>query len=62
MKRPVAHRRVEPIDPDSPGGKAAAEAMSQVLAEIQVAIWRREALAAQQTEQPTPAEPLRRSA
>ncbi|MFE7868808.1 hypothetical protein [Micromonospora sp. HUAS LYJ1] len=35
--------KVAPIDPDSPGGRAAAEALSEVLAEIQVAIWRREA-------------------
>lgn len=33
--------RVTPLDPDSPAGRAAAEALSQVLAEIQVAIWRR---------------------
>lgn len=43
MTPPAAGRRVKAIDPDSPGGKAAAEALSQVLAEIQVAIWRRQA-------------------
>jgi hypothetical protein len=39
--------KVEPLDPDSPAGHAAAEALSQVLAEIQVAIWRRRAAAKQ---------------
>lgn len=48
--RPAGPRvpKVAPIDPDSPGGIAAAEALSQVLAEIQVAIWRRKAAAQQQ--------------
>ncbi|MEU5721563.1 hypothetical protein ABZ783_07050 [Micromonospora sp. NPDC047738] len=36
-------KHIEPLDPDSPAGRAAAEAISQGLAEIQVAIWRREA-------------------
>ena len=39
--------KVSPIDPDSPGGRAAAESLSQALAEIQVAIWRRKAAAEQ---------------
>ncbi|MDG4798949.1 hypothetical protein [Micromonospora sp. WMMD980] len=37
--------KVAPIDPDSPAGRAATEALSQALAEIQVAIWRRKAAA-----------------
>ncbi|WP_320069639.1 hypothetical protein [Micromonospora sp. RTGN7] len=41
--------RITPLDPDSEAGRQAAEAMSQVLAEIQVAIWRRKAAARQQT-------------
>ena len=40
---PGGPRKVTPLDPDSPAGRAAAEALSQALAEIQVAIWRREA-------------------
>lgn len=39
-------RVIVPLDPDSPEGRAAAEALSQVLAEIQLAIWRRERAAA----------------
>lgn len=34
---------VTPIDPESPGGRAAADALSQVLAEILVAKWHRRA-------------------
>jgi hypothetical protein len=34
---------VPPLDPDSDAGRQAAEALSQVLAEIQVAVWQREA-------------------
>lgn len=34
---------VLPLDPASPAGIAAAEALSQALAEIQVAVWRRTA-------------------
>lgn len=42
-----AHRasepvRVTPLDPDSPAGRAAGESLSQALAEILVAIERRE--------------------
>ncbi|MGC5033036.1 hypothetical protein [Micromonospora sp. DT229] len=37
--------QVQPIDPDSDAGRAAAAEMSQTLAEIQVAIWRRKAAA-----------------
>lgn len=44
---------VQPLDPDSPAGVAAAEAISQALAEIQVAIWRRTATGpAETTERP----------
>lgn len=39
---------ITPIDPNSAGGRAAAEALSQVLAEIQVAVWQRRAARAQQ--------------
>ena len=34
---------IVPLDPNTDAGRAAAEAISQALAEIQVAIWRREA-------------------
>jgi hypothetical protein len=34
--------RVAPLDPDSPAGRAASESLSQALAEILVAIQRRE--------------------
>ena len=34
---------VEPLDPNSAEGRAAADALSQALAEIQVAVWRRRA-------------------
>lgn len=37
-------RAIEPIDPNSPGGRAAAEALSQVLAEITVAVRQRRAV------------------
>lgn len=37
--------RITPLDPDSPGGRAASESLSQALAEILVAIRRREAQA-----------------
>jgi hypothetical protein len=40
--------QITPLDPDSEAGRQAAEALSQVLAEIQVAIWRRKAAADQQ--------------
>jgi hypothetical protein len=33
---------IKPLDPASPAGKAAAAHLTDVLAEIQVAIWRRE--------------------
>lgn len=48
--RPAGPRvpQITPLDPDSDAGRAAAESMSQVLAEIQVAIWRRRAAAQQQ--------------
>jgi len=39
-------RRVTPLDPTSAAGIAAAEALNEVLAEIQVAIWRRRAATA----------------
>ncbi|SCL12832.1 hypothetical protein [Micromonospora inyonensis] len=42
-----AHPLVTPLDPASPEGQAAAEALSAVLADIQVAIWRRKAAAQQ---------------
>lgn len=42
---PTGPKKVVPLEPDSPAGRAAAEALSQALAEIQVAIWRREAAA-----------------
>lgn len=38
---PRTGKAITPIDPNSPGGRAAAEALSEVLAEILVAIWRR---------------------
>lgn len=38
-KRPT----VQPLDPDTPAGRAAADAISQALAEIQVAVWQRAA-------------------
>ncbi|MFG3418712.1 hypothetical protein [Micromonospora sp. NPDC048063] len=44
----TSRQPIKPIDPASEGGKAAAEALSQVLAEIQVAVWQRRA-ARQQT-------------
>lgn len=49
-KVPSAHTHplVTPLDPDSPAGREAAERLSQVLAEIQLAIWRRRAAAQQQ--------------
>ncbi|MGW9196098.1 hypothetical protein [Micromonospora chersina] len=34
---------VQPLDPNTPEGRAAAAAISAGLAEIQLAIWRREA-------------------
>lgn len=37
--------KVQPIDPDSPGGRAAAESFTQALAEILVAVWQRRAAA-----------------
>lgn len=48
---------IGPLDPDSPAGQAATEALSQVLADIQVAIWQREAAAraAEQATQPADA-------
>ncbi|MBQ0900479.1 hypothetical protein [Micromonospora sp. U21] len=39
----MSAKKIDPIDPDSPGGRAAAEALSQALAEITVAVWRRRA-------------------
>ncbi|MFI7203308.1 helix-turn-helix domain-containing protein [Micromonospora aurantiaca (nom. illeg.)] len=38
-------RNVQPIDPDSPAGRAAAEALSQALAEIIVDVWQRRSIA-----------------
>lgn len=38
--------RVTPIDPDTPAGRAAADALSQALAEIRFAIWQRTRAAA----------------
>lgn len=43
--RPAGPRQVVPLDPDSPAGRAAAESLSQALAEIQVAIWQRRRVA-----------------
>ncbi|RGC68394.1 hypothetical protein C5N14_13770 [Micromonospora sp. MW-13] len=37
------HPQVEPLDPDSPEGRQIADDLSQVLAEIELAIERREA-------------------
>ncbi|MEW2383344.1 hypothetical protein AB0873_14815 [Micromonospora sp. NPDC047707] len=37
------HPKVKPLDPDSPAGRAAAEALSQALAEIYVAVAQRRA-------------------
>lgn len=47
MIRPVTGQRkkIVPLDPDSPAGKAAAEALSQALAEILVAVEQRRAAA-----------------
>lgn len=40
--RPSGPRKpVQPLDPESPAGIAAAEEITQTLAEIQVAIWAR---------------------
>lgn len=50
--RPV---RVTPLDPDSPAGRAAAESLSQALAEILVAIQRRERASQPPTRQGTAA-------
>ncbi len=38
---PPGPKQVTPLDPNSPAGLAAAESLSQALAEIQVAIWQR---------------------
>lgn len=46
----MSARAVQPLDPDTPAGRAAAEALSQTLADILVAIRRREQAAARQTE------------
>lgn len=35
-------KTITPLDPDSPAGRRLAEELSQVLAEIQVAIWQRQ--------------------
>ncbi|MEV1331509.1 hypothetical protein AB0J20_18250 [Micromonospora costi] len=40
-KGETPRKEITPLDPDSPAGKAAAEALSQALAEIYVAIDRR---------------------
>ena len=40
---PGPRRPIEPLDPNTDAGRAAAEAISQALAEIQVAVWRRKA-------------------
>ena len=42
---PLMPRHIDPIDPDSPAGRAAAEALGQALAEIYVRIWQRRAAA-----------------
>lgn len=34
--------RITPLNPESPAGREAAEAIEQTLAEIQVAVWRRQ--------------------
>jgi hypothetical protein len=41
------HPRVKPLDPDSPEGQAATEALSAVLGDIYLAILRRRAAAQQ---------------
>lgn len=38
---PGGPKQIVPLDPDSPAGRAAAESLSQALAEIQVSIWQR---------------------
>lgn len=42
---PSGPPKITPLDPDTPAGKAAAAALSQVLAEISISIRRREAAA-----------------
>ncbi|MGW1059312.1 hypothetical protein [Micromonospora rubida] len=48
MPKTYTHPLVTPLDPDSPEGQAATEALSEVLADIWVAILRRRAAAKQQ--------------
>jgi hypothetical protein len=48
-------RRVTPLDPDSPAGRAAGESLSQALAEILVAVQRRERAAQTNTDTRTAA-------
>lgn len=40
---PSGPKKPTALDPNTPEGRAAADALSQALAEIQVAVWRRRA-------------------